>query len=52
MDRYHLENLPVVGGDGGEKLIGVVDYRRVLRNISAEVLRRRQTADGLAAARG
>ncbi|MCK4291719.1 MAG: cation:proton antiporter [Planctomycetes bacterium] len=52
MRRYHLENLPVVGGDNSDELVGVLDYSRTLRNISAEVLHRRKTADGLAAAAG
>ncbi len=50
MRRYHLENLPVVAGDNSDELVGVLDYSRTLRNISAEVLRRRKTADGQAAA--
>ena len=48
MERYQLENVPVVAGDDSNKLIGVLDHRKVLRKISAEVLHRRQRADGLA----
>jgi Kef-type K+ transport system membrane component KefB len=48
MERYQLENVPVVTGDDDKKLVGVLDHRKVLRKISAEVLHRRQKADGLA----
>jgi len=47
MRRYDLENLPVVQNSDGDRLVGVLDYRKVLRKISAEVLRRREAADGL-----
>ncbi len=46
MERYHLENVPVVAGDNNE-LAGVLDLRKVLRKVSTEVLHRRQKADGL-----
>jgi len=48
MERYQLENVPVVAVDDDKKLVGVLDHRKVLRRISAEVLHRRQKADGLA----
>ena len=43
MRRYDLENIPVVADS--EELVGVLDYRRVLRKVSAEVLHRRKVAD-------
>ncbi len=52
MRRYDLENIPVMAGGDGEKLVGVLDYRKTLRKISAEVLRRREAADGMALAAG
>jgi len=52
MRRYHLESLPVVAESDSDKLVGVLDYRRVMRKISAEVLQRHKTADGLALATG
>ena len=48
MRHYDLEQLPVVSGDDNEKLVGVLDYRKANRKISAEVLRRREAADGIA----
>jgi len=49
MGRYHLEHLPVVLADkGGDRLAGVLDHRKALRKISAEVLRRRKRADEMA----
>ncbi len=45
MDKFSLENLPVVESEHNDKLVGVLDYRKTLRKISAEVLRRRQMAD-------
>ncbi len=48
MRQYHLENVPVVAGKDSDKLVGVLDYSKVLRKISAEVLHRREMADGLA----
>ena len=47
MKRYDLEHVPVVAGDSSDELVGVLDYRRVNHKISAEVLRRRQAADGM-----
>ena len=46
MRRYHLENITVVAGEDSDELVGVLDYSKVLRKISAEVLHRRQMADG------
>ena len=47
MERYQLENIPVVAEKDSNVLVGVLDHRKVLRKISAEVLHRRQKADGL-----
>jgi len=47
MRRYDLSNMPVVADDDN-KLVGVLDYSKTLRKISAEVLRRRETADKIA----
>ncbi len=52
MRRYSLEDMPVVTGDDDDKLAGVLNHRRVMRKISAEVLHRRKTADGIAIATG
>lgn len=52
MGRYHVEDLPVVAADGSDRLLGVLHYSKTLRAISAEVLRRRETADGLGVAAG
>ncbi|MFQ6034790.1 MAG: cation:proton antiporter [Sedimentisphaerales bacterium] len=52
MKRYNLENIPVTAGDDSDELVGVLDYRKVLRKISAEVLHRRKMADGIAVATG
>ena len=45
MRRYDLENMPVVGD--GDKLVGTLDYHKVLRKVGAEVLHRRKMADGI-----
>ena len=37
--------MPVVAGQDGDRLVGILDYRRANRKISAEVLRRREKAD-------
>jgi Kef-type K+ transport system membrane component KefB len=50
MRRYDLESIPVVADDSSNRLVGVLDYRKVNRKISAEVLHRRKTADGIATA--
>ncbi len=52
MRRYHLENVPVVTGKDSDELAGVLDYSKALRKISAEVLHRREKADGLAMTTG
>jgi len=52
MRHYDLENMPVVAGVDNDEIAGVLDYRKVLRKISAEVLHRRKTADGPAVATG
>ena len=48
MRRYDLESIPVVADGGSNRLVGVLDYRKVNRKISAEVLHRQKTADGMA----
>lgn len=45
MRQFDLKDIPVVTDRDGNKLVGVLNYSRVLRKISAEVLRRRKTAD-------
>jgi len=52
MRRYDLENMPVVAGGESDELVGVLDYRKTLRKISAEVLHRRRVADEMAPAMG
>ncbi len=52
MRRYDLENMPVVAGGERDELVGVLDYRKTLRKISAEVLHRRRVADEMAPATG
>ena len=52
MRHYNVENMPVVTGDGNDTLVGVLDYRKVLRKISTEVLHRRKMADGMAPTTG
>jgi len=52
MRRYDLESMPVVASEDSNKLVGVLDYRRTLRKISAEVLHRRKQADEMALAKG
>jgi Kef-type K+ transport system membrane component KefB len=47
MRRYNVENMPVVSSESDDTLIGVLDYRKALRKISAEVLHRQKTADGI-----
>jgi Kef-type K+ transport system membrane component KefB len=51
MRQYDLDSMPVVAGDG-DKLVGVLDYRKTLRKISAEVLHRRKQVDEMALAKG
>jgi Kef-type K+ transport system membrane component KefB len=52
MRRYHLENIPVVADQGSDELVGVLDYAKTFRKISAEVLNRRKAAEGIALATG
>jgi Kef-type K+ transport system membrane component KefB len=52
MRRYNLEDMPVVTSDDSDKLVGVLDYRKTMRKISAEVLHRRKVADEMAMAKG
>ena len=52
MKRYNLDNIPVVASDESNELVGVLDYRKTLRKISAEVLHRRKTAEEMALAKG
>ena len=52
MRRYHLDHIPVVTAQDSDKLAGVLDYRKTLRKISAEVLHRRKTAEEMAIAKG
>jgi len=52
MRHYDLECIPVVAGVDNDELIGVLNYHKVLRRISAEVLHRRKTADGVRQAAG
>ncbi|MHC4545241.1 MAG: CBS domain-containing protein [Planctomycetota bacterium] len=52
MRQYNLENMPVVASDESDELIGVLDYNKALRKISAEVLHRRKTAEEMAITTG
>jgi Kef-type K+ transport system membrane component KefB len=52
MRRYNLENIPVVTSGDNNELVGVLDYHKALRKISAEVLHRRRMADEMAPAKG
>jgi len=52
MRRYHLENIPVVADQDSDELVGVLDYAKTFRKISAEVLNRRKAAEGIALATG
>ena len=47
-----MESMPVVADEKSNKLVGVLDYHKVLRKISADVLHRRKTADGMVLATG
>jgi len=47
MRRYDLENMPVVTDSDGDELAGMLNYHKVLRKVSAEVLHRRNKADGI-----
>ncbi len=48
--KYDLEQIPVVASDDTNTLLGILDYKKVNRRISTEVLRRRRIADGTAMA--
>ena len=50
MRRYDLGNMPVVASGDSDELVGVLDYSKALRKISAEVLHRRKVADEMAPA--
>jgi len=52
MRHYNLDHIPVVAGDNSDELVGVLDYRKTLRKISAEVLHRRKTAEEMALSKG
>lgn len=52
MRRYNLENIPVVTDGDSDELVGVLDYRKARRKISAEVLHRRRMADEMALVTG
>jgi Kef-type K+ transport system membrane component KefB len=52
MRRYDLENLAVIASDSDGRLVGMLDYRKAMRKISAEVLHRRRQADEIALATG
>jgi Kef-type K+ transport system membrane component KefB len=52
MRRYDLEHIPVVADSDNDELVGVLDYRKINRKISAEVLHRRKLADGMTLAAG
>lgn len=47
MRHYNLETLPVISPRDSDKLVGMLDLPRTMRKISAEVLHRRQQADGM-----
>ena len=47
MEHFNLEEMPVVAAQDDDKLVGLLDLRAVNRRISAEVLHRRQQADGI-----
>jgi CBS domain-containing protein len=46
MRRYDIESIPVTSPND-DKLAGMLDLRKTMRKISAEVLHRRQKADGM-----
>jgi Kef-type K+ transport system membrane component KefB len=52
MRHYNLDHISVVAGDNSDELVGVLDYRKTLRKISAEVLHRRKTAEEMALSKG
>ncbi len=52
MRRYNLDHIPVVTSQDNDEFAGVLDYRKMLRKISAEVLHRRKMAEEMAMAKG
>jgi len=52
MQAFHIEEIVVVKDMLKQELVGVLEYRKAQRKISAEVLRRRESADGLTLATG
>jgi CBS domain-containing protein len=51
MRRYNLDHIPVVTGQDKDEFAGILDYRKILRKISAEVLHRRKMAEEMALAK-
>ena len=52
MQKFDIEEIIVVDRSDDQKLVGVLDYRKSLRKISTEVLRRKESADQMAGAAG
>jgi len=52
MKRYDIEHIPVVDSLDNDKVVGVLDYRKMNRKINAEILHRRRVADEMASAAG
>ena len=52
MRRYNLDHIPVVTSQENDEFAGILDYRKILRKISAEVLHRRKMAEEMALAKG
>jgi len=52
MKKYDLEHIPVVERLDSDKVVGVLDYRKMNRKINAEILHRRRVADQMASAAG
>ena len=48
MTEQQLDSLPVVAGDGDQKLLGILELQAARRWLSKELLRRHQLADGIA----
>ncbi|UCD50435.1 MAG: cation:proton antiporter [Phycisphaerales bacterium] len=47
MRELNAEQLPVVTGDNGDRYVGILDERSVLRRLSAEVLAKQKEADSM-----
>lgn len=45
MQKFDLQHIPVVETADTKKLVGLIDYRKTRRKISAEILHRREKAD-------